>query len=158
MKVSARLTDWEEMAVRKPRPSAGMMVDWQMKPLTELTNWAASSPCSSLLEMSVTLSVQTASSSPCRWVKDGGRLLRWRLRAPPPLLPALPTHLMAAQLEVKQVEVLCPFGGETGSYGQRGHIAHGAEVKGQRAVILRVAEEAVAVTARVFLPKAKHRT
>lgn len=29
--VSARLMDWEEMAVLKPRPSAGMMVDWQMK-------------------------------------------------------------------------------------------------------------------------------
>lgn len=74
MKVSARLTDWEEMAVRKPRPSAGMMVDWQMKPLTEFMNWAASSPCSSLLEMSVTLSVHTASSSPCK-EGEGRRLV-----------------------------------------------------------------------------------
>lgn len=52
------------------------------------------------------------------------------------------------------MKVLCPFGGETGSHGQRGHVTHGAEVKGQRAVVLRVAEETVAVTARVFLPKA----
>lgn len=157
MNVSARLTDWEEMAVRKPRSSAGMIVDWQMKLLTELTNWALSSPCSSLLETSVTLSVHTAASSPCRRVKEGGWLLQRCLKAPPPL-PPLPTHLMATQIEVEQVQVLCPFGGKTGSHSQRGHIAHGAKVKGQRAVVLRVAEEAVAVTAWVFLPKAKHKT
>lgn len=62
---------------------------------------------------------------------------------------------MAAQLEVEQVEVLCPFGGEAGSHRQGGHVVHGAEVKGQRAVVHCVAEEAVAVAARVFLPGAK---
>lgn len=65
---------------------------------------------------------------------------------------------MAAQLEVEQVQVLCPFGGKTGSHSQRGHVAHGAEVKGQRAVALSVAVEAVAVTARVLLQKAKDKT
>lgn len=64
MKVSARLTDWEEMAILKPRPSAGMMVDWQMKLSTELTNWATSL-CSSLLDTSVMLSVQVAALLPC---------------------------------------------------------------------------------------------
>lgn len=64
MKVSARLMDWEEMAILNPRPSAGMMVDWQMKLSTELTNWAESL-CSSLLDTSVTLSVQTAALFPC---------------------------------------------------------------------------------------------
>lgn len=152
MKVSARLTDWEEMAVRKPRPSAGMTVDWQMKPLTELTNWAASSPCSSLLDTSVTLSMHTAAGSPCRREEEGGSSVRSRLKTTTTTTTTT-THLMAAQLEVEQVQVLRPFGGETGSDGQRGHVAHEPEVKGQRAVVLRVAEEAVAVTARVFLPE-----
>ena len=65
MNVSARLTDWEEMAILKPRPSAGIMVDWQMKLSTELTNWAGSLS-SSLLDTTVTLSVQTAALFPCR--------------------------------------------------------------------------------------------
>ncbi len=64
MKVSARLMDWEEIAILKPRPSAGMMVDWQMKLSTELTNWAESL-WSSLLDTSVTLSVQIAALFPC---------------------------------------------------------------------------------------------
>lgn len=154
MKVSARLTDWEEMAVRKPRPSAGMTVDWQMKPLTELTNWAASSPCSSLLDTSVTLSMHTAAGSPCRREEEGGSSVRSRLKTSAgTTTTTTTTHLMAAQLEVEQVQVLRPFGGETGSDGHRGHVAHEPEVKGQRAVVLRVAEEAVAVTARVFLPE-----
>ena len=55
--------DWEEMASLKPRPSAGMMVDWQMKLSTELTKWA---PLlwSSLPDTSVTLSVQMAALFP----------------------------------------------------------------------------------------------
>lgn len=64
MKVSARLMDWEEIAILKPRPSAGMMVDWQMKLSTELTNWTESL-WSSLLDTSVTLSVQIAALFPC---------------------------------------------------------------------------------------------
>lgn len=63
MKVSARLMDCEEMAILKPRPSAGMMVDWQMKLSTELTNWAMSL-WSSTLDTSVTLSVQIAALFP----------------------------------------------------------------------------------------------
>ena len=35
-KVSARLMDWEERAVFKPLPLAGMIVDWQMKVFTAL--------------------------------------------------------------------------------------------------------------------------
>lgn len=65
---------------------------------------------------------------------------------------------MATQAHVEQVEVLCAFGGETRSDGQRGHVAHRAEVKGQCAVVLRVAEEAVAEAPRVFLEKKKHTT
>lgn len=65
---------------------------------------------------------------------------------------------MATQAHVEQVEVLCAFGGETRSDGQRGHVAHRAEVKGQRAVVLRVAEEAVAEASRVFLEKKKKHT
>lgn len=56
--------DCEEMAILKPRPSDGMMVDWQIKLSTEFTNWAASL-WSSLLDTSVTLSVQTAALFPC---------------------------------------------------------------------------------------------
>lgn len=63
---------------------------------------------------------------------------------------------MATQAHVEQVEVLCAFGGETRSNGQRGYVAHRAEVKGQRAVVLHVAEEAVAEAPRVFLEKKTH--
>lgn len=58
---------------------------------------------------------------------------------------------MATQANVEQVKVLCAFRGETRPNGQRGHVAHGAEVIGQRMVVLCVGEGAVAVAQRVFL-------
>lgn len=57
--MSARVMDCEESAVRKPRPLAGIIVDWQMKVLTAL----APSPLSlweSSMDRSVTLSVHSA--------------------------------------------------------------------------------------------------
>lgn len=61
------------------------------------------------------------------------------------------TYLMAAQADVVYVKVLCAFRGEARPNGQQGHIAHGAEVKGQRAVVVYVSEGAVVVAARVIL-------
>lgn len=58
---------------------------------------------------------------------------------------------MSAQAHVEQVEVFGAFGGEARADRQRDDVAHGAEVKGQRAVVLREGEGAVAVAARVFL-------
>lgn len=58
---------------------------------------------------------------------------------------------MATQANVEQMKVFCAFRGETGPDGQRGHIAQGAEVKGQGAVVQRVGEGAVAVAPGVFL-------
>lgn len=58
---------------------------------------------------------------------------------------------MATQADVEQVKVLCAFRGETRPDGQRGHVAQGAEVKGQHTVVLCVGEGAVAVAPRVFL-------
>lgn len=58
---------------------------------------------------------------------------------------------MATQADVEEVEVFCALRGETRADGERGHVAQSAEVKGQRAVLLRVGERAVAVAARVFL-------
>lgn len=65
-------------------------------------------------------------------------------------------YLVATQADVEQVKVLCAFGGETRADGHRGHVAEGAEVKGQRTVVLRVDEGAVAVAPRVFLKDNKH--
>lgn len=62
-------------------------------------------------------------------------------------------YLVATQANVEQVKVLCAFRGETWSDGQRSHITQGAEVKGQRPIVLRVGEGAVAVAAGVFLKK-----
>lgn len=172
MKVSARLMDWEEMAIRKPRPSAGMMVDWQMKLSTELTN-CAESLRSSLLDTSVMLSVHTAALSPCGADGQTARKtiscqLPWlRLshitspdveQAAVRMYVTVMSHLVATQAHVEQVEVLCAFGGETRSDGQRGHGAQRAEVKGQRAVVLRVVEEAVTEAPRMFLKKKQHTT
>lgn len=67
------------------------------------------------------------------------------------------THPTATQADVEQVKVLCAFRGETRPDGERGHVAHGAEVKGQRAVVLRVGEGAVAVTLRMFLKETETR-
>lgn len=58
---------------------------------------------------------------------------------------------VATQAKVEQMEVFCAFRGETGPDGQWGHIAQGAEVKGQGAVVQRVGEGAVAVAPGVFL-------
>lgn len=60
-------------------------------------------------------------------------------------------YLVSTQANVEQVKVLCAFRGETRPDGHRGHITQGAEVKGQRTVVLCVGEEAVAVAPRVFL-------
>lgn len=61
------------------------------------------------------------------------------------------TYLVATQADVEQVKVFGAFRGETRPDGQRAHVAQGAEVKGQRTVVLRVGEGAVAVATRVFL-------
>ena len=58
-KVLARLMDWEDRAVWRPLPVAGMMVDWQMKVLTALVA-SAFSPWPSLEVRSVTLSEHSA--------------------------------------------------------------------------------------------------
>ncbi len=63
-KVSARLMDWDDSDVLKPRPSAGMMVDWHTKVSTKLLR-SVDSFCRSLLDRSVTLSVHTATFLPC---------------------------------------------------------------------------------------------
>ena len=63
----------------------------------------------------------------------------------------LVTYLMATKADVEYSKVLCAFRGETWPNGQQGHIAHGTEVKGQRAVVVCVSEEAVVVAARVIL-------
>lgn len=63
-KVSARLMDWEDRAVLKPRPSDGIIVDWQRKASTELPSWP---PSASSLGRFVTLSLQTAALWP--WQK-----------------------------------------------------------------------------------------
>lgn len=66
-------------------------------------------------------------------------------------------YLVATQAHVEQVEVFCAFRGETRPDGHRGHAAQRAEVKGQRAVVLRVGEGAVAVASRVFLTETQTR-
>lgn len=67
------------------------------------------------------------------------------------MLSELVNYLVATQAHVEQVEVFCSLRGETRPDGHRGHAAQRAEVKGQRAVVLRVGEGAVAVASRVFL-------
>ena len=67
------------------------------------------------------------------------------------MLSELVNYLVATQAHVEQVEVFCSLRGETGPDGHRGHVTQRAEVKGQRAVVLRVGEGAVAVALRVFL-------
>lgn len=64
---------------------------------------------------------------------------------------------MATQADVEQVKVLCAFRGETRPDGQRSWGAQGAEVKGQRTVVLCVGEGAVAVATRVFLKEKKEK-
>lgn len=137
------------MAVLKPRPSAGMMVDWQMKLAAELTNCSL---CSSLLDTSVTLSVQTAALFPCS-ARHGRNLFGCRRRQNGDGEASALPYLVAAQADVEQVKVLGAFGGETGADGQRGHVAQRAQVKGQRTIVGRVGEGAVAVAARVFLKR-----
>ena len=53
------MMDWEDRAVWRPLPVAGMMVDWQMKVLTALVA-SAFSPWPSLEVRSVTLSEHSA--------------------------------------------------------------------------------------------------
>lgn len=60
-------------------------------------------------------------------------------------------HLVAAKADVEHMKVLGAFGGEARSDDQRGHVAHGAEVKGYGTVVLCVGERAVAVAKRVVL-------
>lgn len=62
-------------------------------------------------------------------------------------------HLMAAQADVEHMKVFGAFRGEARSDDQRGHVAHGAEVKGYGTIVLCVGERAVAVAKRVVLKK-----
>lgn len=153
--VSARLMDCEESAVWKPRPLAGIIVDWQMKVLTEL----APSPFSlweSVTDRSVTLSVHTAS-----WPLDKEREQTEKGVAihPHKLLKGqyfllvcvcvcvfISSHLSPTQADVKLVEVLGSFGGEARTVHQRSHRPEEAEVKSQSGVALGVGEVTVAVT------------
>lgn len=159
--MSARLIDCEDSAVWKPRPVAGIMVDWQIKVFTAL----APSPfclCWSVKVRSVTLSVQAA-----RWSLNKER---------EPLCSTsffctcidiihedkcvcvcvFSRHLPSAQTDVKVVKVLGAFGGETRSNHQCSYWANEAKVKGQRDVALRVGEETIAVTWVALLVKKTH--
>lgn len=60
---------------------------------------------------------------------------------------------MATEADIEQVEILCAFRGETGPQDQRSHITHGAEVKGHRSVVFRVAEKTVAEAAGMLLKR-----
>lgn len=152
--------DCEERAVWKPRPLAGIIVDWQMKVLTAL----APSPFSlweSAMDRSVTLSLHTAS-----WPLniDREHIAMYLYLYMQTFKKAvfcvcvcarafISSHLFSTQADIEVVEVLGSFGGKARTIHQWSYRPKEAEVKTQGGIALCVGEVTVTVTPSVVLEK-----
>lgn len=145
--------DCEESDVWKPRPLAGIIVDWQMKVLTVL----APSPFSlweSVLDRSVTLSVHTA-----KWSLNKENIAKLLHLYRPPFKKSnifcmcvlISSHLSSTQTDIELMEVLSSFRGKAWTIHQWPYRPKRAEVIRQGHVAFCVGEVTVTVTKTVVL-------
>lgn len=144
-KVSARLMDWEERAVRKPRPSEGIIVDWQRKASTELPSWP---PSASSLGRSVTLSLQTAALWPWQKTDDGINNILWCNFCS---FQVCVLYLSSTQADIEEVVVLCAFRSEAGPVHDGPSGRQSTEVIPKSPILVSVCERTVAETHTVLL-------
>lgn len=144
-KVSARLMDWEERAVCKPRPSEGIIVDWQRKASTELPSWP---PLTSSLGRSVILSLQTAALWPWQKTDDGINYILWcHFHS----FQVCVLYLSSTQADIEEVVVFCAFRSEAGPVHDGPSRRQSTEVILKNLIMVSVFEQTVAETHTVLL-------